>query len=333
MESFDWGALLNTIVNWLLTSGLKIVLGLIVLIIGFKITNAIFNGINKRLSKKDVDKTIRSVLVSVLRKCVKVLLVVVYIGYLGFDTSSIAAVIASSAVAVGLALQGALSNLAGGVIIVVLRPFKIGDFIQTNGQSGTVKKIELFNTHLTTPDGKSVIIPNGKVAGDVIVNISDSKNRRLDLTFSIAYENDFRKAKQIIRNEIEKSGLALEEPAPYVNISAHSGSSVDIAVRVWVRSEDYADMNAYLLEGVKIAFDKNNISIPYQQVDIHMKKEIENLIYQEDDSLVKKEVEIYQAKKEKTKTKLAERAEAEKHEHEEKKSLLKRFDNISKVEE
>ncbi len=294
----NWNDVISDIWNWVKTDGLKLVLALIVLFICFKLTNLIFKRINKSLEKRKSDKTLTKVFVSIGRKVVKLFLLIIFISYVGIDTSSIVGAITAGAVTVGLALQGALSNLAAGVLIIVLRPFRVGDYIDCSGESGTVEDIGLFQIKLITTDNKTVIIPNSNALNGVVINYSLKDTRRVDMEFSIAYENDFRKAKAIIFEEIEKTKLALNEPLPFVNIKTHNSSSIDIVVRVWVKSADYWNFYWMMLESIKLAFDKNGISIPYTQMDIHMKDDtkLPNPI-DEQDAYVKEEIEHYHTRR------------------------------------
>lgn len=262
----------DKILLWLSTTGIKVVLGLIVLLILFKLINVLAKKIQKILEKKHVDKTAEMVILNVIRTGFKIVVLCAFLGYIGIETTSLAALIASLGVGLGLALQGALSNLAGSIILILMRPFKVGDYVETNGQGGTVEDIKLFYTHIVTPDNKVVMIPNGSVANGTIVNYSSKDTRRIDLTFSIAYEDDFEKAKQIILDCIKNIGLPLENPAPFVNVCNHGASSIDIVTRVWAKSSDYWTIYFKLLEDVKKEFDKNGISIPYPQMDVHLKK-------------------------------------------------------------
>ncbi|MBE5746458.1 MAG: mechanosensitive ion channel [Clostridiales bacterium] len=292
--AINWNGIVSTLWNWIKTDGIKLVLALIVLFMCFKLTNLIFKKINKSLEKRKTDKTLSKVFVSIGRKVVKAFLLIIFISYVGIDTSSIVGAITAGAVTVGLALQGTLSNLAAGVLIIVLRSFRVGDFIDCSGESGTVDEIGLFQTKLITTDNKTVIIPNSNALNGVVVNYSLKDTRRVDMEFSIAYENDFRKAKAIIYEEIEKTKLALNEPNPFVNIKTHNSSSIDIVVRVWVKSADYWNFYWMMMESIKLAFDKNGISIPYTQMDVHMKDDskLPNPIDEQDD-YVKEEIEHY----------------------------------------
>lgn len=270
VPTINWQAVLDVIVNWVTTTGVKIILGLIALFIIFKIVNMVCRRIERNLNKKNADKTISKVLVSILRKTIKILVFIVFLGFIGFETASIGAAITSCGVALGLALQGGLSNLAGGIIILLMRPFRIDDYIDAQGVSGTVTDIKLFYTVLTTPDNKVVMVPNGPLANGNIINYSMKDTRRVDLTFGIAYEADFYRAQEIISKVVLGHELVLKDPEPFVRMSEHADSSINIACRAWVNSTDYWTVYFDLMEQVKKEFDANNISIPYPQVDVHI---------------------------------------------------------------
>ena len=265
-------AMLNNIWQWLITSGLKLVLGVIFVLVAFKIINVVAKKLeNAKLPKRiQVDNTLKIVGISVIKNVLKVVVVIIFITTMGVETSSIAAVFASIGLTIGLALEGSLSNIASFVIIITMRQFRIGDYINCAGVEGTVEKIRLFYTVLVTPQNQVISVPNSSISSSTCVNYSMKDTRRLDLTFSIAYENNFLKAKQIIAECIERVGLALPEPEPFINVKAHNASSIDIVVRIWTKSSDYWTMNWSLMEMIKMEFDNNDISIPYQQVDIHM---------------------------------------------------------------
>ena len=272
----DWEQLWNTIVTWASQTGIKIIIALVILLISFRIVTLIARRWEKKLknSKKNVDKTISKVLIYVFKIGAKILIALALVGYLGIDTSGVTALIASLGVGVGLAVNGALSNLAGGVLLLVTRPFKIDDYIEACGESGTVEDIRITQTRLRTPDNKVIYIPNGTLSSSTIVNYSEKDIRRLDFTFSISYSNDFEKAKAIILDIVNAHELVLREPAePFVRVSAHAQSSIDIATRVWVKSGDYWTVHFDVLESVKKAFDNEGIEIPYNQLDVHVKKD------------------------------------------------------------
>ena len=331
-NAIDWNNVLNSIWNWIITDGLKLLISIIILFISWKLVNLVFKKLDNILKSRKTDKTLSKVFISLGRKITKAFLILMFISYIGIDTSSIVAAVTAGAVTVGLALQGALSNLAAGVLVIALRPFRVGDFIECDGKSGTVDEIGLFQTRLITPDNKVVIIPNSLTIDDSVVNYSLLKTRRVDITFSIAYENDFRKAKRIIFNEIAKTKLALDQPAPFVNINVHNSSSIDIVTRVWVKAEDYWNYYWLMMESVKLAFDKNNISIPYSQLDVHLKQGNNESSIQEEDPLVKEEIIEYNKRKDAIyKAKQEREAEEQKElERQESKDIVKIIVNKAK---
>jgi len=271
----DFQEILNTVGNWLTTEGLKVVFALIFVFILCKITNVLFKHWNKRLEKRNFDKTLRSVLLPVFRIVVKVAIWAGAIGYLGVETSSISAAIAAVGATIGLALQGSLSNFAGGILVITLRPYKLDDFIEVDGISGTVSEITLFYTYVTTPDNKVAVIPNSKTSNTLLINYTKNKQRRNDILFSISYDEDFEKAKDVIMKVMEKNPYILKKPAPFVNIKEHGDSAIIILARYWANNEHFWDAHWMMMEDVKHAFEKNNISIPYPQLDVHFDKEKE----------------------------------------------------------
>ena len=268
----DWKEVLKTIINWATSTGVKIIIALIVLLVSFRIINIISRKLTLQAQKREVDKTISHTLIYVFKTIAKIIVAICLVGYLGIDTSGLTALITSLGVCVGLAVNGALSNLAGGVMLILTRPFKIDDYIEALGHSGTVEDIRITQTKLRTPDNKVVYIPNGTLSSAEIINYSEKDVRRLDLTFSIAYNNDFEKAKQIITTICDSHELVLKDPAPFVRVSKHNSSSIDIVTRVWVKSGDYWTVNFDLLEKVKLDFDANGIEIPFNQLDVNIKK-------------------------------------------------------------
>ncbi len=269
--TIDWGALWNAILNWCKTTGIRLIIAIIILIVSFKLINFICKKISKKLEKKKVDLTIAKVSVSFLKIVLKVLIIVLIVGYVGFETASLSAVILSLGTGISLAVQGTLSNFAGGVIIVIMRPFKIGDFITSNGQSGTVEDIKLFYTHIVTPDNKAIMIPNGSLANNVIVNVSAKEDRRCDLVMPVAYGTDTEFALTVIRGVIAKNEKVFNTPEPFVKVGELADSSIDIYVRVWCKNSDYWDVYFSLLNNIKDAFEENHIEIPFNQLDVNLK--------------------------------------------------------------
>ena len=269
----DWNVILSSIVNWATNTGIKLIIALVVLLISFKIIKAVCRMIEKMGEKKSADKTIMKTAAYAIGLALKVVVIVSLVGYLGIDTSAITALIASFGVCVGLAVNGALSNLAGGVLILATRPFKVDDFIEAQGVLGTVADIHITCTKIITGDNKVIYVPNGSLANGNIINYSEQKTRRVDLDFSIAYDADSEKAKAIIRDILANHELVLKDPEPFVRMSAHGSSAIQIKTRAWVNSADYWAVYFDVIESVKAAFDKNGIEIPFDQLDVHIKNQ------------------------------------------------------------
>ena len=258
---FDLSKMYEKLLSWITTNGFKLVIGLILLYIGWKIINKVIKILANIMKSRNVDPTLTSFAEAFSEVSLKVLLVITLMSYVGFDIAGLAALIASAGLAVGLALQGSLSNFAGGVIILLLRPFRVNDFIEASGYSGTVERITVFYTHLVTPDNKEILIPNGTLANGSLINYSSKDTRRVDLVFSVGYDDD-----------INKNELILKTPEAFVGISQHAASSIDFTVRVWTKQEDYWKVHFSLLEEVKLRFDEENITIPYPQMDVTLTK-------------------------------------------------------------
>ena len=271
----DWKQIWETVQNWLTNTGIKVLVSIVLLIVSFALINWLSKKIEKRGKKleetKKVDKTLYRTLSYVVKIGLKVLILVALIAYLGINTSGITALIASLGVGIGLAVNGTLSNLAGGVLILITRPFRVDDFICACGYEGTVQDILICHTKLRTSDNKVVYLPNGKLSTSEIVNYTEKGTRRVDITFSVSYENDFEKAKTIIIETAQADPLIFTDPAPFVRMSAQTSSSVELGAKVWCKASDYWTVKANLLENVKKAFDANNIKIPFQQLDVHVK--------------------------------------------------------------
>ena len=271
-EGLTLESIVETVVKWLATEGVKLLIGVIVLLFAFWIINAISKGFKKRMEKKNRDKTITSVVYNIIRKGGKLLVFLGFLGYVGIDTAGIGTIIASLGVGVSLAVQGSLSNLAGGLIILVMRPFKIGDFITAQGEAGTVEEIKIFYTYIVTADNRVVMIPNGALANGNIINNSIKELRRVDLKFSISYDEDFEKAKKAIYEVIESNEKIVTDPQPLVRVISHGESAIDIVTRVWTKNADYWAVYFDMMEAIKTKFDSANIEIPYNQLDVHVKQ-------------------------------------------------------------
>jgi small conductance mechanosensitive channel len=262
----------DTILNWCLNTGIKVLIALVVLFISFRVVTVISRKIAKKGDKDKYDKTVMKTLAYLFNIGLKVVIAICLVGYVGIDTSGLTALVASFGVCIGLAVNGALSNVAGGVLIIVTRPFKIDDFIEAQGVSGTVEDIHMVCTKLRTPDNKVVYLPNGALSSGNIINYSEKDTRRVDFTFSIAYDADFEKAKAIVLDLLVNHELTLDDPAPFVRVSEHGASSINITARAWVKSADYWTVNFDTIEAVKKAFDENGIEIPFDQLDVHVKQ-------------------------------------------------------------
>ena len=253
--------------------GIKLLSALIVLLIGIRIIKAFVKWLRNSKKLEKTDDGIRSFLASFSKFALYIMLVITVAMILGIPVTSFITLLASCGVAIGLALQGSLSNFAGGLMILLFKPFKLGDFIEAMGESGTVVEISVVYTVILTIDNKRVTIPNGTLTNSVIENYSAEELRRVDLTFDADYSCDVDKVKQVISQVIEEHPLVLSEPEPFIRLSDHADSSLTYIVRVWCKNENYWDVNFDLVEGVKKAFDKNGVPIPYPQMDVHITKD------------------------------------------------------------
>ena len=250
--------------------GGRILAALIIFIIGKFIVNWLNKLFAKMLERRKVDASIQSFLKSIVNITLLVLLFLAVIGKLGIELTSFAALLASAGVAIGMALSGNLSNFAGGVIILVFRPYKVGDYIEAStGASGTVTDIQIFHTVLTTPDNRVVFAPNGAMSGAVVTNYSRKDTRRLDFTFGVEYGTDFQLVRNTLMAIIEKDSRILREPAPFIELSALADSSVNVIVRVWVNASDYWAVNFDMNKNVYATFNEKGISFPFPQLTIH----------------------------------------------------------------
>lgn len=245
--------------------GLKLLYAILILIVGFYVVRLIMRLIERAMdhSKNKVDPAVRTFTLSLVNIVLKILLIVAIIGVLGVPTTTFAAVIGSAGLAVGLALQGSLSNFAGGILILVLKPFAVGDYIEGAGHSGTVKSITIFYTYLTTIDNKTIMIPNGQLSNNSIINYTRNETRRVDIVFGVGYGSDIQQVKTVIREIVDRHEMIMKDPEPFVRMGKHNESSLDFTVRVWTRTEDYWVVYFDLMESVKEAFDANGIEIPY----------------------------------------------------------------------
>lgn len=248
----------------------SIVFAIVVLIVGLLIIKWITKTVGRIIDKKELDPTLKPFFKSVIGAVLKLLLIVAIIGILGIETTSFVALIGAAGLAVGLAFQGSLSNFAGGVLILITTPFKVGNFIEANGHSGTVEAIQILYTDLVTVDNRVIRIPNGSLSNASITNYSEKDTRRVDLQFSAAYEADSAKVICVLSDIAANHPKALKDPEPFVKMSEHGDSAVIYTVRVWVKAADYWTVHFDLIEKVKQCFDEEGISIPYPKMDVNV---------------------------------------------------------------
>lgn len=259
--------------GFVMNAAIKVVVALTLFIITFKAINYIAKRIERTADSGKLDKTLARAFAYVFRLGMKAIVSICLIGFVGVDTGGFTALIVSLGAGIGLALNGALSNLAGGILIILTRPIRVDDFIEAQGYLGTVEDIHITNTKLRTPDNKVVYIPNGPLSSGSIVNYSVKDERRVDFTFLIGYGEDFETAKRVITDVCTANSSVLLEPSPLVRVSEHAESGIEITARVWVKRDNYWSVKYDILEQVKIAFDERKIEIPYRQLDIRLKKD------------------------------------------------------------
>ncbi len=265
-------ATISSISSYIENTVPTLLIALATLIFGVIIIKLTLKILLKAFQKGKLDKTICSFLKSFIKVTLYIILLVIVLSLLKIPTTSLVTLIGAAGIAIGLALQDSISNLAGGFLVLFSKPFVVGDYISSGSTEGVVAEISILHTKLNTIDNKAIYIPNGQVSSSVLINYTREEKRRLDLVFSISYDNDFNVAKKIISEIVESNKYSILTPEPMIRVIAQNSSSIDICCRVWVKSEDYWNLNFDLLEDVKTAFDKNNISIPYNQLDVNIKK-------------------------------------------------------------
>ncbi|MBQ2882619.1 MAG: mechanosensitive ion channel [Alphaproteobacteria bacterium] len=258
-----------------LNLGIRVLIAAVILFIGFKLIKFIRKILKKSLSKASIELGVIQFLDSLLKVILNFILVLIVAGNFGFDATSIVALMGSAGVAVGLALQGSLSNIAGGILILLLKPFRVGDYIieDSNGNEGTVKEIGIFFTKLQTGDNKIVILPNGSLANNSMTNFSEAHLRRVDVTVGISYDADIKKAKDILWRIIDEDADVKQDDTKRVYVDSLGASEVVLGLRVYCENAKYWELKWRLLETIKLAFDEEGIEIPYQKLDVHILKE------------------------------------------------------------
>jgi small conductance mechanosensitive channel len=262
--------ILNQLNQLVLDYGPKLIGAIVVWIIGGWIIKAIINGFDKVMEKNQTDESLKPFLKKLVGTLLKVLLIISVLGMLGVEMTSFIAILGAVGLAVGLALSGTLQNFAGGVMILLFKPFKVADVIEAQGYLGKVSEIQIFNTILKTPDNKTIIIPNGGLATSSMINYTTEPQRRVDWTFGIGYGDDVDKAKGVIKELCDQDTRILKDPELFIAVSALADSSVNFAVRAWVKADDYWDVFFEMNEKVYKTFEQQGLNIPFPQMDVHV---------------------------------------------------------------
>lgn len=270
--SADLNAALHTLLTQASHLGLAILKAAIIFIVGRFVICMVNKLVRKMLNKREIDPAVRSFTGSLVNVVLTILLIVSVVGALGVQTTSFAALLASAGVAIGMALSGNLSNFAGGLIILVFRPYKVGDYIESQGVSGSVKEVQIFHTVLNTPDNKVIYIPNGSLSSGVVTNYSYQTTRRVDWTFGVDYGTDYEKVRQTLATVLARETRILPDPAPLIALNQLADSSVNFVVRVWVKSEDYWDVYFDINRNVYETFNAQGINFPFPQLTVHQAK-------------------------------------------------------------
>jgi small conductance mechanosensitive channel len=266
----DMSNIIPKLQEWGTFYGLKIIAAVVIFIVGRWVAKILRNLIERMMSKAKVDETLVKFVGNLTYVALLVIVVIAALNQLGIQTTSFIAIIGAAGLAVGLALQGSLANFAAGVLMIIFRPFKVGDYVEGGGTAGTVETINIFTTHLISPDNKEIIVPNAKITGDNIVNYSAKDTRRLDLVFGVSYSDDLQKVKNVLLDILKADSRILQNPAPTIGVLELADSSVNLAVRPWVKGSDYWPIFFDLKEKIKERFDAESISIPFPQQDVHL---------------------------------------------------------------
>lgn len=272
LSGMSFTDILHIITGFCVSFGVKLVKVLLVWFIGRWITGKLLSLVKTVMQKRKTNVTVQSFLVSLIDVVMMFILIVIIISIFGIDTSSFIALFASAGVAIGMALSGTLQNFAGGVIILLFRPYKVGDFIEAQGQAGVVKEIQIFNTVLKTGDNKIILVPNGPISTGIVNNYSREDTRRVDFTFSISYGDDYEKAKAVLEELVAADNRILKSPEPFIALKALGSSSIDIVMRVWASQADYWDIYFDMNKKVYDTFPKRGLNFPYQTFTLNVNK-------------------------------------------------------------
>ena len=265
--------MLDKLYGYLVTYGLSFIAAILIFIIGKWVAKIVSKLIEKLMLKTNVDKTLAAFAKHIAYVAILVFVIIAALNKLGVQTTSFVAVIGAAGLAVGLALQGSLANFAAGVMLIMFKPFRAGDFITAAGTMGSVVEVQLFNTILNHPDNRRVVVPNAQITGGIISNFSDIERRRIDLVFGISYSDNIKKAKEILEGVVKNDPRVLKDPKPVIAVSELGDSSVNLVCRPWVKPQNYWDVYFDTLENGKVELEKNGITIPFPQRDVHLYEE------------------------------------------------------------
>ncbi|MCD4719106.1 MAG: mechanosensitive ion channel [Desulfobacula sp.] len=270
MNNINIDKIIETITYWITTYSIKLLAAILIFFIGKWLAGKLSRLFTKLLEKNKVDTTLINFLESIIYYTLLIVVIIAVVGQLGINTTSFLTIVGAAGLAIGLALKDSLSNFASGVMLIMFRPFSVGDFINTGGVTGNVVSISLFNTTLHTPDNQKVIVPNSAITSNVITNVTANDTRRVDLVVGIGYDDDIEKAKKVLNRLLQEEERVLDTPEATIAVSELGDSSVNFVVRPWVKTSEYWNVYFGLTEKIKIAFDKEGISFPYPQQDVHM---------------------------------------------------------------
>lgn len=255
---------------------INIVIALLIFVIGKWVAKLLTSGLKKILNHKNVDDTVSSFICSLAYGLLVLVAFIAAISHLGFNTTSLVAIVGAAGLAIGLALQGSLSNFASGILLITFKPFKAGDFVEVAGKSGIVEEVHVFSTKMRTPDNKTVIVPNGAITSSSITNFSTKDTRRIDLVIGVSYEANLAKTKEVLTQVINSETRILKEPEVTIGVLELADSSVNFAVRPWVKTSDYWPVYFNLMENIKVELDNAGIEIPFPQMSVHINQENTN---------------------------------------------------------
>jgi small conductance mechanosensitive channel len=264
---------INKVSDLLVTNGFEILAAILILVIGLWLAKVVSNILRGQLEKTKIDKTLASFLFHICHSALIIFVVIAALTKVGIPTASFIAVLGAAGLAVGFALQGSLSNFAAGILIIIYRPFKVGDVVELGGKLGTIADIHIFTTTMNSPDNLKILIPNAQATSGSITNYTANGTRRVDMVFRVSYSNDIKKVQQIMRNVLAADSRVLADPSPVVAIKELGESSINFFVMPWVKTKDYGDVLFETTEKIKLAFDANDIKIPFPQRDVHLIKD------------------------------------------------------------